>query len=755
MFRYSSGLQRLWTCTVAGAVVVASVALGAVGAAAAGEPAANDAFNRADSSSLGAAPSGQSWQSHANGFSVVGGQAVAPGGYGLTTLDAGAGPATVSVTVAQPGQEFWVVLRLADGANFWRFGRSQGGQYQLQQIQNNGLGSPSLTSLATVTPAAGDRIECSSGAVLQCSVNGTAVVRTSNSFGSTAGKHGLSTWDSQGVRFDDFSVVAIPQLADLVTSLSAPAVVPSGGTFSATATVVNTGAAIASGAAVEWTPPTGVALSAPPGTTCSTSGSTVRCPVGDLAPGATGSVTLTATAPSGSGTVSLPARAVSAGSDATPADNSATATVTLRPDLSPSTVVSDGFTRTDGASLGRSDTGALWTTHSGNAGVTNNRAAPGYGYVLATTESEQSTGLVAATVTATAPELWLVMRLSSGADYWRFGRSSGGAYELQQIRNNGLGSPSLDRVASVTPETGDRIECKLGASLITCSVDGQVVVRSGDSFNRDATKHGFAAYNASDLRLDDFLVEKATARPDLRTTVAAPATMPGSSAATVTTTVRNVGTASAPGTTVRVTLPQGLSPDTASASSGSCVRSTSVADCTVGSVAAGSTVTITVSARADATFGTRTVTAAATSSAADEDTSDNTGSASVNVLDPSQPAPLVIDTFARGNGSLGSADTGQAWQVLAGSPAVSSQAAAPGGGHTLATVNAGTSTGVVSAKVTEPGSEFWLILRASGSADYWRFGRSSGGAYQLQLDQGQRPRVPRPDDPQHGAGSRR
>lgn len=736
---WPGGLRRGVGAVASGAAVLAGLVLAAPAAADTG-PAAVDSFSRADGPSLGTAESGQAWQNHAGGFSLDSGAAAAGSGYGLSTLDAGAGAASVSVTVTSPGEEFWLVVRLEDAANYWRFGRWRGEGYQLQQIRNNGLGSPDVTVLSSADPAPGDTIECRSGAVLACSVNDMPVVRTHDTFAAGASRHGFATWNSTSVRFDNFAVSPLLAMADLSATIDAPGMVPSGAAFQARSTVVNSGSAAARDVVIEWSSSPG--LTSVVGTTssgtCTTNGTLVRCPVGDLSSGAQAAVTLSANAPAGAGSVRLDVRALQTDADAEPADDAASASVTLRPDLSAATVVSDGFDRADSSSsLGTAETGQAWTNHHGQAHLQAGRAATSSGYTLSSLESGVAEASVAATVTAPGSEFWLVFRLSSDADYWRFGRSSNGAYQLQQIRGNGLGAPALDRRASPQAEAGDRLECRLTDQVISCSVDGEVVVRTADAFNRSATRHGFAAYESPALRLDDFRVDRVVPQPDLRVSLAAPNLVPSESTYTVSATAGNHGPVPATGSTVRVTLAEDVTATSAQTGSGTCTTSTSEVVCEVGTLQPTDEVTVTITALAPAATGPRTTTVLATALEPDRDADDNRAIARSLVYDSSQPPPVVVDSFSRADsGSLGTSDTGQAWQAWWGSPAVEAGTAAPGPGYSLATVDSGTADGAVGATVTQPGTEFWLVVRAAGPADYWRFGRSQGGTYQLQLIRG-------------------
>lgn len=188
-----------------------------------------DGFDRPDAADLGTAPTGQDW-STVGSASIVSGTAVLDGGgYDLTSLDAGVADGTVSVSMPSVGDEFWLVARLSDSDNYWRFGVQTGGtgQYVLQQVVGNLLGSPTLDVLASVTPQAGDVLSCTLASSITCSVDGVAVVSTADAFNATATSHGLAAYLSPDAAFDDFVVTEDGPLPPL----EHPASVEQGETF--------------------------------------------------------------------------------------------------------------------------------------------------------------------------------------------------------------------------------------------------------------------------------------------------------------------------------------------------------------------------------------------------------------------------------------------------------------------------------------------------------------------------------------------
>jgi hypothetical protein len=192
--------------------VVVILTLVTVGSATAveGDTVVSDTFSRADGP-LGSAETGQPWTVHSGSFAVADGGAVPGAGYALATVDSSVSNATVSAEVRSLGSEFWLVTRLSDPANYWRFGRSASGDYVLQQVANNALGSPSVQVLATLAAETGDVLSCAStSAAITCSVDGVAVATTDDAFNRAATGHGLAAFESPEAVFDDFSVLEGP-----------------------------------------------------------------------------------------------------------------------------------------------------------------------------------------------------------------------------------------------------------------------------------------------------------------------------------------------------------------------------------------------------------------------------------------------------------------------------------------------------------------------------------------------------------------
>lgn len=725
----------------AAAVLVASLVSTVVpGGIASADPAGAvvDRFTRADSSSLGVAETGQSWSMWAGKAGVVSQQAEMPAsGYNLAVVDSGISAGTAAITAAVASPEYWLVFRAADKANYWRFGRWQSGAYQLQQVVSNNLGSPGLVPLATVTPAHGDRLSCSFGAAVTCSVNGTEVVRTSDPFNSSARYVGLAGGGSTPTRFDDLVVQAPPQGPNLGVAVTAgSASADTGSAVSWTATVTNAGTGPATATIATVSVPgglTNITLTASAGT-CAVATAGWTCDLGNRPAGSVATIAVNGTAPSVPTTLTLTVGAVAQETDADPADDTASATVTTTTPPPPGAIVADGFSRVDSATLGQAQTGQPWVLWSGSAGVVAQQAqVPGTGYTLAVVDSGVTTGIASVQVPGISPEFWLVVRASDAGNYWRFGRWHGGGYQLQQVVANSLGSPVLTALSTVTPAAGDVVSCSFDSAM-TCSVNGEGVVRTTDPFNSSARFVGFAA-GGSPTQFDAVLLSPVPPSPDLRVEVdAAASTVDAGGQASWVATVTNHGGVTARATTLTITRPEGLSAATVSTSAGSCAAGAGAWTCAVGDQAPSGAATITVAGTAPDEPATLTVTVDAASQEEDPNPGDNSASATVTVEVPIPPDVVAIDGFGRPDSpSLGQAESGQPWVPWAGSARVAGgQAAAGDGGYTAAVIDSGTASGAASVVVPATSSEYWLIVRGTDSANYWRFGRWQGGGYQLQ-----------------------
>jgi uncharacterized repeat protein (TIGR01451 family) len=148
-----------------------------------------------------------------------------------------------------------------------------------------------------------------------------------------AGGQNLATGDHMSLHAYAMCATAPPppDTADLsVTLASAPDPVVAGQPLTYTATVANAGPAPAAGVAATLTLPTGPALvsaTAVPGS-CLPAAVSLTCSVGDLAPGASATITVTVT-PGQAGTLAATARVAGSSTDADPANDTAQTATTV------------------------------------------------------------------------------------------------------------------------------------------------------------------------------------------------------------------------------------------------------------------------------------------------------------------------------------------------------------------------------------------------------------------------------------------
>ena len=290
-------------------------------------------------------------------------------------------------------------------------------------------------------------------------------------------------------------MIDLPVGPDVAVALTDVDPVSTGGDLTWTAQVTNLGTTAANTVAVTAPLPpaaTGVAATTTTGSCTTTTG--LACQLGTLAPGQTATITITGTAPAEAATLTLTVTATTTSTDATPANNTATQTTTVQNAPAPG-VLLDSFDRADSPSLGVTDTGQTWSGLEGSFGVQGGAAGVGTaGYSLAVVDSGDGDGVVSAGVAVPSSELWLVLRSSDGTNYWRFGRTSTGPYQLQQIVDGSLGSPALTTLATVNAAAGDTMACRLNGPLISCEVNGTPVVSASSGFNQTASRVGFATY---------------------------------------------------------------------------------------------------------------------------------------------------------------------------------------------------------------------------------------------------------------------
>jgi uncharacterized repeat protein (TIGR01451 family) len=711
----------------------------------AAEPALHDGFDRPDDWQMGTTETGQAWQVW-SGTAVVAGQMAAASvpGYTLAVADSGTADGSVSVSVPMAAGEAWLVVRATDAGNYWRFGRSAGGPYELQQIAGWWFGSPVVTRHAAPTPQDGDRLQCHLASTVTCSVDGVLVASSPDPFNATATHVGFATADPAGppaTRFDDITVEAADASADVAVALMADeASVAAGGQLSWTATVSNEGTLPAADVHLLAAVPAGSSgvQASSDGGSCTVAGQ-LDCDLGALAAGARAVVTVVATAPSQPGSVTLVVSTTTSSPDADEANDTAQASVVAEAPIPEGAVVVDDFTRPDAWSMGSAPTGQTWEVWQGTARVAGNQAlASEPGYTLAVLDSGTSTGSATISVPTLGSDFWVIARASNSGNYWRFGRSDGGGYELQQIRDWALGAPAVTVLGTVTPSAGDTLECRLMAG-ITCSVNGTAVASSADTFNSGARHMGFAAYGASvpPVRFDAFRVATPSAAPDLVAAVTAtnPSVLAGQ-AMGWTATVRNGGSAPATGVQLAVTPPAGLGSVGATPSAGSCSTNGGLR-CSLGTLAPGDQATVTFSATAPSVVGTYVLAVQAGAAEPDGDPSTDRASAAVGVRVLARPGEAVADGFNRPNAStLGTTPQGRPWQTWTGSMGIVANQAgttttAPG--WSSAVIDPGFTFGTVQVRLTAGASQgFQLIFRGRDAGNHYRLTTDADGHYRVE-----------------------
>jgi len=223
-----------------------------------------DAFGRADSSTtLGTTDTGQTWSVLSGTWGISSNAAYEPGAVNgaqhAVVTDSGLSDCVVQVTVpvlSGLSGNAGVVFRATDDSNYWRFvigGATDNNWY----FQKKVAGSFSLVGTGGGV-AAGDVLRVVLGGnTITVFKNGTQMATTTDSFNSTATKHGMSNSASsagQGTvaRLDDFSVRAVWDLS-LATGGSGDCLGNSGITFTTSSTQTATGTASFTWSTHGWT----------------------------------------------------------------------------------------------------------------------------------------------------------------------------------------------------------------------------------------------------------------------------------------------------------------------------------------------------------------------------------------------------------------------------------------------------------------------------------------------------------------------
>ena len=270
--------------------------------------------------------------------------------------------------------------------------------------------------------------------------------------------------------------------------------------------MANDGTLTGTGVVLDGTLPTGstAASVTTPSGSCPVTGSTFRCTIGSVAPGASVPVTIRVTAPATPGVVTTSIQVVSSGGDTVTANDSASLTTTVRVPAPPGTVVLDEFERTapSGGGLGTTDTGQPWTVHRGAFTIDAGQAAPTAGSTsVASVDPGFLFGTYEVTITeGGAEQFWIAVRVLDGANYYRLGRDPWNAnYRLSKVVN-GVEQPLFANFTRVAwaPQDGDVVRIVLRPDDgIYVYVNGQHIIDAGDQQFVDVAGFGFVTANTA------------------------------------------------------------------------------------------------------------------------------------------------------------------------------------------------------------------------------------------------------------------
>ncbi|SDT31847.1 conserved repeat domain-containing protein [Friedmanniella luteola] len=474
-----------------------------------------------------------------------------------------------------------------------------------------------------------------------------------------------STTDDVATNNTATASTTVTRDADLRLTKTGPASVAAGNQVVYTLTALNAGPSSATSTTITDTLPLGTTLVStdPSQGTCSASGQTVICTVGTLAPAATATVTLRATVAASSTATSLDnsASVTSATPDATPANNSATATtaVTQNADLAV-TQTANPTTVPAGGTL-------TYTVTVANTGATDAR-----GVTLA---DAVPAGLTLLQVTPTQGTC-------------------------------AAGSPLACDLGTITPGSTVRLTLSV---RVDASRDAGTVTNTAR-----ATTTTAQAVTTNDAASTDITV---VTRADVSLTKsAAPNPVQLGSNLTYTLTAANAGPSQARGVVVTDTLPTGTT--FVSASTG-CTASGRTVTCPMGTldVGAGDSRTVTVTTPQTAPAGGLSNTAVATAATTDPAETNNTAtfvsstasSADLALTKTTSPSPVVPGrdvTYTLTASNAGpSAATGVVVDDTLPTGVTYASSTVPGGGSCTATGQAvactvGTLAGGASATIT-------------------------------------------------------
>lgn len=455
-----------------------------------------DDFERPDAPELGTVEGGtwENWSSH---WTVSGNQARPGIGYALSVVPTDVAEGKLYVTAATISSEFWLVLRAVDSGNYWRFGRWQGGPYQLQQVTGGGIGTPAVTTMAHRMPANGDRLACTyQYQHIACSVSGQLVAGTEVASPAATGV-GIASFDPGGtgsLRFDGFRLTELPNIIDVQATMTGPGAVPTGGPIDWTVEVTNTGTIDRAEVGLSIDLPPGLVAPVVTPSQGSCSGYPVTCDLGPIAALGSATVAVSGTAPGSPADLSVTATATTV-EDGVPDNDSASLTTIVMAPASIGDEVADQFNRV-GADLGQTDDGLEWTVAAGQFSTDGSRAvAAGPGTSWASVSTPMLFGTLDVTVAETGSgRFWALFGVVDSQNHYRVGPGPTGYYELQKVVN-GVAQPVTHYYvrANVAAASGDQIRIvRRPDDSILVLVNDQHVIDAGDLAFMTAFGYGIA-----------------------------------------------------------------------------------------------------------------------------------------------------------------------------------------------------------------------------------------------------------------------
>ena len=190
----------------------------------------SDSFDRADSSSLGNATTGQSWSVAKGSWGITSNQAYSIDGCpapGYALIDSGSKNGYVQVSLTVNRQDMRLPFRFQDLNNLYWL-ENRGSFYDINKMV---AGVRSIVASSTgITPADGDVIKIDlDNSLINVYINGTGRISTTDSEVSGT-KHGIGTWCNGAIRYDNFSIAtptATPSPAPSPDTTTTPTPSPS------------------------------------------------------------------------------------------------------------------------------------------------------------------------------------------------------------------------------------------------------------------------------------------------------------------------------------------------------------------------------------------------------------------------------------------------------------------------------------------------------------------------------------------------